>query len=78
MIAGNNSNVCNDIELKIDPDPFCTPCLIFSMNKNSMSKTPLKPKAALNFVLWMLFQQQHQFFLTSDTTVSSYLLIVDA
>ena len=33
MVAGDTSNVWEDIEQKIDPDPFCTSCQISSMNQ---------------------------------------------
>ena len=33
LIAGDTSNVWEDAELKIDPDPFFTSCKISSMNK---------------------------------------------
>ena len=45
LLAGDTANVWEDVELRIDPDPFCTSCQISSMNKNAMSKIPLKPKA---------------------------------
>ena len=45
LLSGNNSNVREDIEIIIDPDPFCTSCQIYSMNEKSGSKNPLKPKA---------------------------------
>ena len=44
-MAGDTKNVWKNIELRIDPDPFCTSCQISSMNKNDGSKNPLKPKA---------------------------------
>ena len=45
LIAGDTANVWKYAELKIDPDPFCTSCKIFSMNKKAWSKLPLKSKA---------------------------------
>ena len=33
LIAGDNEKVWKDVELRIDPDPFCTSCQIYSMNK---------------------------------------------
>ena len=45
LIAGDTSNVWEDAELKIDADPFCTSCKIYSMNKKDRSKVPLNPKA---------------------------------
>ena len=60
LIAGDTANVWEDAELKIDADPFCTSCKIYSMNKKARSKLPLKTKALFKWVLWMLFHQQHQ------------------
>ena len=33
FLAGDNANVWEDIEIIIDPDPFCTSCQISSMKK---------------------------------------------
>ena len=38
LMAGDTYNVWEDIELKIDPHPFCTSYQISSMNKNARSK----------------------------------------
>ena len=62
LIVWDNSNMWKDIELRIDPDPFCTSCQISSMNKMANSKNPLKPKAPFKWVLFILSQQQHQTF----------------
>ena len=51
LLAGDTANVWEDVELIIDPDPFCTSCQISSTNKKSRSKIPLKPKAPFKFVL---------------------------
>ena len=44
LMSGYTAYVWQDIELKVDTDPFRTICQISSMNKNSRSKNPLKPK----------------------------------
>ena len=63
LMAGDTDNVWKDIELRIYPGPFCTACHIYSMDKKARSKNTLKPKAPFKwFFLWILFQQQHQFF----------------
>ena len=49
LMDGDNANVWQDIEIRIDPDPFCTPCQIFSMNKSSRSQDLLKPKATFKW-----------------------------
>ena len=45
LLAGDTANVWEDVELRIDPDPFCTSCQVSSMNKKARSKIPLKGKA---------------------------------
>ena len=59
LISGDTANVWEDVELRIDPNPFCTSCKISSMNKKARSKIPLKPKSPFKWVLWILFHQQH-------------------
>ena len=50
LLTGDNANVWEDVELRIDPDPFFTSCQISSMNKKARSKIPLKPKAPFKWV----------------------------
>ena len=45
LLAGYTVNVCKDIEIRINPGPFCTSCKISSINKKARSKNPLNPKA---------------------------------
>ena len=45
FLAGDTANAWEDIELRIDPDPFITSCQIYSINKKARSKNSLKPKA---------------------------------
>ena len=78
MLAGDTANVWEDIELRIYPDPFCTSCQISSMNKKARSKIPLKPKAPFKWVFMDIIPSTAPKSLTSDTTLSNYLLIVDA
>ena len=40
LLAGDTENVWEDVELRLDPDTFCT-CQISSMNKKARSKIPL-------------------------------------
>ena len=48
------------------------------MNKKARSKTPLKPKAPFKWVFMDIIPSTESKSLTSDTTFSNYLLIVDA
>ena len=38
LVAGYTANIWEDIEARIDPDPFFTSFQISSMNKNARSK----------------------------------------
>ena len=77
-MAGDTANFGQDIELMIYLDTFCTPCQISSMNKNAISKTPLKPKAPLKYFIMEIVPATSPIVLTSETTLSNYILIVDA
>ena len=48
------------------------------MNKKARSKIPLKPKAPFKWVFMEIIPSTASKSLTSDTTFSNYLLIVDA
>ena len=78
LMAGDTANVCEDAELKIDADPFCTSCKISSMNKKARSKVPLKPKAPFKWVFMDIISSTSPKSLTNDTNFKNYLLIVDA
>ena len=78
LIAGDTANVWEDVELRIDPDPFCTSCKISSMNKKARSKIPLKTKAPFTWVFMDIIPSTTPKSLTNDTTFSNYLLMVDA
>ena len=78
LLAGDTANVWEDVELRIDPDPFCTSCKMSSMNKKARSKIPLKTKAPFNWVFMDIIPSTAPKSFTSDTTFSNYILIVDA
>ena len=78
LLAGDTTNVWEDAELRIYPEPFCTSCQISSMNKKARSKIPPKPKAPFKWVFMNIIPSTAPKSLTSDTTFSNYLLIVDA
>ena len=40
LLAGDTAKVWEDLEIRIDPDPFCTSCQISSMNKKARSNNP--------------------------------------
>ena len=68
LLAGDTANVWEDVELRIDSDPFCTSCQISSMNKKARSKIPLKPKAPFKWVFMDIIPSTATKSLTSDTT----------
>ena len=45
LLAGDTANNWDDVQLRIDPDPFCTSYQISSINRKARFKIPLKPKA---------------------------------
>ena len=77
LIAGDTATVLEDVELRIDPDPFCTSCKISSMNKKARTKISLKPKSPFKWVFMDIIPSTAPKSLTNDTTFSNYLLIVD-
>ena len=71
LLAGDTANVWGYVELRIDPDPFCTSCQISSMSKKVKSKIPLKPKAPFKWVFIDIIPSTASKSLTSDTTFSN-------
>ena len=71
MLAGDTANVWEDVELRIDPDPFCTLCQICSMKKKARSEIPLNPKAPFKWVFMNIVPSKAPKRLTSDTTFSN-------
>ena len=78
LLAGDTANVWEDVDLRIDPDLFCTSCQIPSMNKKARSNIPLKPKAPFKWVFMDIIPSTSPKILISDTTFFNYLLIIDA
>ena len=78
LLAGDTANVWEDIEIRIDTDPFCTSCKISSMNKKAKSKIPLKTKSPFKWVFMDVIPSTASKILTSDTTFYNYFLIFDA
>ena len=68
LLAGDTFNVWEDVEMRIDLDPFCTSCQISSMNKKAGSKIPLKPKASFRWFFMDIVPSIAPKSLTSDTT----------
>ena len=72
LLAGDTGNVWEYVELRIYLDPFCTSCQIYSMNKKSRSKIPLKPKEPFKWVFMDIIPSTAPKSLTIDTTFSNY------
>ena len=69
LLSGDTANIWEDIELRTDPDPFCTSCQISSMNKNARSKIPLNPKAPFKWVFMDIIPSTASKSLTSDKKI---------
>ena len=76
-MTGYNANIWKGIELRIDPDPVCTSCQISPMNKRVRYKNPINPKAPFKWVFMDNIPATAKKILTSETTTSIYILIVD-
>ena len=77
FLDGDTASFWEDIELRINKDPFCKSCQIYSINEKAGSKILLEPKAPFRWVLLDIFPSTAPKFLTSDTDFSYFLLIVD-
>ena len=77
-MAGDTATGWEDIELRINSDPFYTSCQISSMNKKARSIIPMKPKSLFKWIFMDIIPSTTSKSLTSDTTFSNYILIVDA
>ena len=73
LLDGDAAIVWEDIELMIDPYPFCTSRQMYSMNKKARSKNPQKPKSPFKWVFMEIIPSIAPIFLTSDTIFSNYL-----
>ena len=71
LLAGDTANVWEDVEIRIDLDPFCKSCQISLMKKKARSKIPLKPTAPFKWVFVDIVPSTAPKSLTSDTTFSN-------
>ena len=78
LLTRDNENVWQDIDIRVDPDPFFTSCQISTINKKNISKTPLKSKTLFKWVFMEIIPATYSKSLTRDNTFANYLLIVDA
>ena len=78
LLAGDTANFCQDIEHRVDTDPFCTSYHISTIDKNPRSKIPLQPKTPFKRIFVDTISSIASTSLTKDTTFDNYILIVDA
>ena len=78
LLDEDTVNIWKEIDIKVDTEPFFTSCQISTINKNPISKTPLKPNTPLKWVFMDIIPAISSKILTKDTTFSNYLFIVDA
>ena len=78
LLAGDTTNVWQYIELRIYPDPFCTLFQISTINKKSISKTPLNPRTPFKWAFIDTIPAKYYKSLTKENNLDNYLLIVDA
>ena len=70
-MAGYTENVLQYIDIKVDPDPFCTSCQISTINKKAKSKITLKAKIPFKCVFTDIIPDTSSKSLTKETTFSN-------
>ena len=78
ILAGYTEVFWQEIQLRVYPEPFCTPYQIFTINKNYISKKPLNLKIPSKWAFMDIVPAIYSKSLTKDTTFSKYILIVNA
>ena len=78
LLDGDTTNIWQDIDLRVDPEPLCTSCHIYIIIERSRSKTPLNTNTPFKWVLMDLIQAISSKQITKDTNFANYLLIVYA
>ena len=71
LLAGDTEFFWQDIELRVDPDPFYTLCLKSTINKKARSKTPLKSNTLFKWVFMDIIPATYYKSLTSDTNFTN-------
>ena len=73
LMAGDTESVCKDIEFRINPDSFCTPCKIYSIKKRLDLKMHWKKKSPFKWVFLGIIPATAPKGLTCETNFSNYL-----
>ena len=76
-MAGYTDFFWQDIEIRVDPDPFFPSSQISAINKNPRSNTPLNTKKPFKWVFVDIIPAISSKILTKYTNFSNYLLIMD-
>ena len=66
ILAGYNAHFWKDVEPRVDHDLFFTSCQISTINKNAISKTPLKSKTPFKWVFMDIIPAISSKILTKD------------
>ena len=77
LLAGDTEIFWQDIEIKVDPNPFCTSFQISIINQKDISKTHLEAKTPFKWVFMEIIPATSSKSSTKDTIFANYLLIVD-
>ena len=78
LMTGDTAIFWQDIELRVDPDPFFTSFQISTINKKARSKTAVKSNTTFKWVFRGIIPAIYSKNLTKDTTFDHYPLIVYA
>ena len=68
LLTGDTASVWQYIELRVDPDLFCTSCQISTVNKKASSETPTRVNTPFKWVLMDIIPDTSSKSLTKDTT----------
>ena len=71
LLSGDTPNFWQDIEIRVDPNPFCTSYSISTINKKYISKTHLNPKTPFKWVFMDTTPATSSKTVTKDTTFSN-------
>ena len=67
LLAGDTAKFWQEIELRVDPDTFCTSCQIPTINKKYISNTHLNPKTHFKWVRMYIIPATSSNLSTKDT-----------
>ena len=78
LLAADAAGLWEDVEIRMDPDPFCTSCKVATITKKSRSKQPLDPVGPLKWVFMDIIPSPHSKSIDKEACFANYLLVVDA